>query len=466
MAVTESIGTVIVGGGITGLAAAERLTRAGAPFLLLEADTRLGGKIVTERTRGYVIEGGPDSFLAAKPGGLALIRQLGMEPRLRGTDPAHRRSYIKRRGRLYPLPEGLTGLVPSRLLPLATTRVLSLMGRLRAALETVIPGRPGDDESIARFVTRRFGREAYDWLVEPLLSGIYAGDGEALSLLSTFPQLAMIERTHGSILRAMLRRHDNPATLGTSPTGFVAPAGGLGEIVEKLAARLPASSLRLGTAVAAIEADGTAYRIGLAAGGSLTADHVILATPAYASAAMARSLDADLARELDAIPFISTATVSLVFPVAAIGRGFDGYGYVSPRAAGGPVVACTWTSNKFPERVPAGGVLIRFFIGRAGHEDVVQLSDSDLETIARRELEQVFGLRATPALVRVFRWPRAMPQYVVGHGARLERIDRLVAGHPGLILAGASYRGVGIPDCVSSGWSAADRLLHTAGVAA
>ena len=466
MAVTASVGTVIVGGGITGLAAAERLTRASAPFLLLEADERLGGKIVTERPRGYVIEGGPDSFLAAKPGGLALIRHLGLEPRLRGTDPAHRKSYIKRRGRLFPLPEGITGLVPSRLLPLATTRVLSPIGRLRAALEIVIPRRPGDDESIARFVTRRFGKEAYDWLVEPLLSGIYAGDGHALSLRSTFPQLAQLERDHGSILWTMLRRSDAPATPGTSLTGFVATAGGLGEMIETLTARLPAGSLRLGTAVASIEADGTAFRIGLAKGAPLMAEHVILATPAYASAVILQSLDAELARELDAIPFTSTATVSLVFPVSAIARAFDGYGYVSPRAAGGPVVACTWTSNKFPDRVPAGGVLIRLFIGRAGHEDVVQHSDTDLETIARRELEQVFGLRATPALVRVFRWPRAMPQYVVGHGARLERIERLVAGHPGVILAGASYRGVGIPDCISSGWSAADRVLLAAGVAA
>jgi len=455
-----------VGGGITGLAAAERLAEAGAPFVLVEASPWLGGKIVTERVDGLVIEGGPDCFLAAKPAGLALARSLGLAERLRGTDPAHRRTYVRRGGRLHELPEGLTGLVPSRITPLLRTRVLSPLGRLRAGCELLLPGRAApDDESIARFVTRRFGAEAYDWLVEPLLSGIFAGDGSTLSLAATFPQLASLEREQGSVLRAMLRRSP-PRTPGEAPMGFVTPAGGLGELVDALAARLPDDAVRCGTGVTEIAGQGFAYRIALGDGTSLVARRLLLATPAHVSARLLEGLDPVLARELADIPFVSTATVSLAFPTSAVPRPFDGYGYVSPRAEGGPIVACTWTSNKFPDRVPAGSVLVRFFIGRTGDEAIVNAPDDRLVDLARNELAQLFGVTAAPALARVFRWPRSIPQYVVGHLARLDRIAGLAAGHPGLLLAGASYRGVGIPDCIASGWAAAQAALTSVGAAA
>ncbi|MGE5760443.1 MAG: protoporphyrinogen oxidase [Gemmatimonadota bacterium] len=461
-------GTLIVGGGITGLAAAERLAAAGAPFLLLEAASRLGGKIATESVDGLVIEGGPDCFLAAKPAGMALVRALGLEARLRGTDPGHRRTYVRRNGRLHELPEGLTGLVPSRIAPLLKTRVLSPLGRVRAGCELLLPGRASTgDESIARFVTRRFGAEAYDWLVEPLLSGIYAGDGAALSLAATFPQLATLEREQGSILRAMLRRPvtGNPGA-GSAPTGFVTPAGGLGELADALMARLPLGAVRCGVAVTEIARKDFAYRVTLADGTSVVARRLLLAIPAYVSAQLLATLDPALAGELAAIPFVSTATVSLAFPAAAVPRPLDGYGYVSPRAEGGPIVACTWTSNKFPDRVPKGMVLVRFFIGRAGEEAIVDAPDERLVSLARSELAQLSGVTAAPALARVFRWPRSIPQYVVGHLERLERISGLAAAHPGLLLAGASYRGVGIPDCIASGWAAAQAALDTMGAAA
>lgn len=465
MSETLATGTLIVGGGITGLAAAHRLAEANAPFLLVEADSRLGGKIVTEHVDGFVIEGGPDCFLAAKPAGIALVRALGLESRLRGTDPARRRTYVRRAGRLYPLPEGISGLVPSRVGPLLRTRVLSLTGRLRAGWEALLPGRgPDEDESIARFVTRRFGVEAYDWLVEPLLSGIYAGDGEALSLAATFPQLPKLEREQGSILRAMLRRRDvNP---GGAPAGFVTPAGGLSEIVDALAARLPASAVRCGTAVTEIARRAATYRVTLADRTTIVAERLLLATPAHLSAGLLMPLDENLARELDAIPFVSTATVSLAFPASAVPRPLDGYGYVSPRAEGGSIVACTWTSNKFPDRVPAGSVLVRFFIGRSGREAAASAPDETLVGLAAAELAQLSGVTAPPTLARVFRWHRSMPQYILGHTARLERIGRLATAHSGLMLAGASYRGVGIPDCIASGWAAAQAALGAVGAAA
>jgi oxygen-dependent protoporphyrinogen oxidase len=397
---------------------------------------------------------------------MTLARTLGLGSRLRGTDPSHRRTYVRRGGRLHEIPEGITGLVPTRLGPLLRTSMLSLRGRLRAGSEALLPGRPAvEDESIARFVTRRFGREAYDWLVEPLLSGIYAGDGATLSLAATFPQLASLEREHGSILRAMLQRRTPQTPLG-APAGFVTLAGGLGELVDALATRLPVAAVRCGSAVTAVARGTTGYRVTLADATTIAAEHLLLTTPAYVSARLLDDVDPALAGELAAIPFASTATVSLAFPASAVPRPLDGYGYVSPRAEGGPIVACTWTSNKFPDRVPAGTVLVRFFLGRAGLESIVDAGDDRLVDLARSELAELFGVTAAPALSRVFRWPRSMPQYVVGHAARLERIARLGVAHPGLALAGASYRGVGIPDCIASGWAAAQAAVDAVGAAA
>ena len=455
----RDVGVAVIGGGITGLAAALRLhERVGdAGWLLLEAEHRLGGKIRTERRDGLVIEGGPDCFLAAKPGGMAFCRALDLTERLRGTNPACRRTYITRRGRLHELPEGLSGLVPSRLGLLLRTQLLSPMGRFRAGLELFVPrGAASRDESIAAFVTRRFGAEAWHWLVEPLLAGIFAGDGTRLSVQATFPRLLVDEQREGSVLRALMKRR--PA--GTDPgPGFVTLSGGLAELVEAAVARLPTEAWRTGVRVAALDRTATGYRLHLADGGEVVAERVILATPAFASAALLKGLAPELARELAAIPYVSTATVSLTFPVRAIPRPLDGYGYVSPRAEGGPIVACTWTSNKFPGRVPDGQVLIRFFLGRAGEEDIVAADDDTLVGTVRAELSRRFGVRASPATASVFRWPRGMPQYHVGHGARLERIDRLVERLPGIALAGAAYRGVGIPDCITQGWAAADRVL-------
>ena len=459
----------VVGGGITGLAAALRLSErlSGDGFVLLEGDGRLGGKIVTERAEAYVIEGGPDCFLASKPGGMALCSALGLKPRLRGTNPAFQRTYIKRHGRLHELPDGLSGLVPSRIGPLLTTGLLSPWGRVRAGLELLVRARQSaEDESIAAFVIRRFGAEAYHWLVEPLLSGIFAGDGMQLSIEATFPQLAQIEREHRTVVGAMMR--SRPRRHGPTPPvpGFVTTVGGLGEIVEAIAARLPAATRRTNAAVVAIARTAAGYRLTLASGEEMQAENVVLAMPAFAGAALLRPLAPELSAELEAIPYVSTATVSLAFSADGVPRPLDGYGYVSPRAEGGPIVACTWTSNKFPDRVPAGGVLVRFFLGRAGQEEIVEADDATLVGVAREELARVFDLTTEPSLSRVYRWPRGMPQYHVGHRARLDRIDRLASQLPGLLLAGSAYRGVGVPDCITQGWAAADRALRVSRAAA
>lgn len=450
---------VVIGGGITGLAAAERVVARLGPgtTTLIESTSRLGGKIATEHVDECVFERGPDCFLASKPAGLALCAQLGLATSVRETNAVLRRSFVKREGRLYPLPEGLTGLVPGRVKPLLSTGILSTAGKLRAAMELMVPRARNDaDESVGAFVRRRFGNEAWRWMVEPLLSGIYAGDGDTLSVQATFPQLRETERRHGSILRSLL---GTPSAALPARGAFVTLADGMQQLPDTLAERLSSERVLMGVGVTSVARAVNGYTITLAEGDAICATSVIMAVPAHAAASMCRSLDARLARELETIPFVSTATVSLLFDRTDVPNILHGFGYVSPRAEGGDVLACTWTSNKFPSRAPAANVLLRLFVGRAGSDAVVDADDDVLIAIARDEVRRVHSITAAPRLTRVARWPRAMPQYTMGHSGRVARIFALAGEHPGLFLAGASFRGVGIPDCITSAWSAADAAI-------
>lgn len=464
---TDKKRAAIVGGGIAGLAAAYRLRQI-EPDLsvtLIESDTRLGGKIVTDRVDGFVIEGGPDTFLSYKPRGIGLCRELGLEDRLHGTNAKIRRTYVLRNGELYELPEGLTGLIPSRFGPMVKSGLISPLGKMRMGLDYFIPPRSENgDESLASFVERRLGREMYDRLIEPLLSGIYAGNGEELSLEATFPQLRQIELEHGSLIKGMLAgKRKEPPTNGHRPgarkwSAFVTPTTGLAEIVEALAARLSGVEIRLGTRVTRVSTNSSGYVLKLTDGESLQAAAVILATPAYASADLVADLDPQLAGTLKSIPYVSTATVSVAYALSDIPHPLDGYGYIIPSAEGRSILACTWTSTKFPHRAPDGYGLIRAFIGRAGQEDVLDRSDADLLQLVQEELRTMLGITAPSMLHRIFRWPKAMPQYTLGHLERLGEIEQRSAHHPGLFVAGNAYRGIGIPDCIASGEAAAEQV--------
>jgi oxygen-dependent protoporphyrinogen oxidase len=482
---------IVVGGGIAGLAAAHRLRTLapGVAITLVESDNRLGGKIVTERRNEFIIEGGPDSFLSYKPWGLALCRELGLENRLQGADEATRRTYVMRRGRLHVLPEGFTGLIPSRLGPLVKTALLSPLAKLRMALEYFIPPRPADgDESVAGFVTRRLGRAPYVRLIEPLMAGIYAGDGEQLSLEATFPQLRALELEHGGLLRGLLaaRRHGGreggtpraperapapreraaaaalsaaaPASPGARQwPPFLTLEGGLIELVSALVTRLEGVELRLHATGRGLGRSGRGYTLRLDGVPPLEAEAVIVATPAFAAADLLADLDREAAATLRAIPHVSTATVTVAYPLSALPRPLAGHGYIVPRVEGRPILACTWTSRKFPHRAPAGFALMRAFLGRAGREDLLERDDEELVDLVREELREVLGLTAPPLFSRLFRWPRSMPQYTLGHLERLGAIEERLRAHPGLFLAGAAYRGIGIPDCIQSGRLAAER---------
>ncbi|MDQ3780114.1 MAG: protoporphyrinogen oxidase [Chloroflexota bacterium] len=458
---------VVVGGGITGLAAAYCLTQLtpAVNVTLIEADTRLGGKIQTEEVDGFLIEGGPDSFLSSKPRGIGLCRELGLEATLQGTTPRKHRAFVSRRHRLHELPEGLTGLVPTRLRPVFRSRLIHGPGKVRFALDYLLPAKEdAPDETLGAFVRRRLGREVYDWLVEPLMAGIYAGNGDELSLAATFPQLRQAELEHGGLIKGIVAKSRQPARPDSSaprPSPFLTPRHGLGALVDALARRFEAQGfeVRLGVPLSRVERTSPGanrrYRLRFATGEAIAADGVILATPAFASAEMIGTIDHELAATLREIPYASSAIVSLAFPKETIAHPLEGHGYLVPRAEHRPVLACTWSSRKWADRAPDDAVLMRVFFGRHGQESLLGRPDDQLIALAQAEIRRIVGIDARPLLSRVHRWPRGMPQYTIGHLDRLATIARCLEDHPGLLLAGSAYRGVGLPDCIVAGEAAA-----------
>jgi protoporphyrinogen/coproporphyrinogen III oxidase len=450
---------VVIGGGIAGLAAARRLTQLQpeSEIVLVERERRLGGKILTERTAdGFVIEGGADSFLSRKERGVGLCEELGIE--LAGRRPEHARSFVRRGSELHPLPEGLSGTIPTDLDALASSALLSAEGKARVAEETDLPpAPPGGDESIASFVSRRLGREGYEAIVEPLLTGIYGGDGEQLSLEATFPQLRRLELEYGSVIRGL---EEQPHAQGRYPP-FVAPESGMGTIVERLVGSLERRvTFLLGSGAVDLRPRSGGFVVELWNRSTLDADGVVLAVPAFIAAPLLDGIDADwLAEEHYDMVWSSSAVVTVGYEERDVPHPLDGYGYLVPRTEGSDVLACTWTSSKWQGRAPAGKVLLRVFAGRFGSSNVTEDSDRALLKLARNEV-RVLGIKAKPSVTRIHRWLGGMPQYVLGHPERLRRIDTHLAEHPGLALAGAAYRGVGIPDCIASGEEAAESVVR------
>ena len=458
---------VIIGGGITGLAAAfsleERVTSA-MPFrsTLIESDARLGGKILTEHVDGFVIEAGPESFLAQKPWGLELCRRLGLDDHLVGTNPAHAKTFVLLNGRLYELPEGLVLGLPTKLAPFVRSPLLSWAGKIRVAAEIIVPARRNQqDESLTAFFRRRVGAEAFERIIEPLLSGIYTGDANALSLLATFPRFREMEQA-GGLLRTMLSRkttRELAAPGVQSFTPFVTLREGLELLVRTLATKLRQTAVQQGT-VRLLRRRDHAYEIVLTDGSVIEADAIIISTPAFVAASLLQPLHHALGELLGGITYTSTATVSLGFQQAHVRHELDGYGFVVPRLERRPLLACTWTSSKWGGRAPRGTVLIRCYFGGAGRETVLERTDNELVGVARNELASILDIQHAPLLCRVYRWQRAMPQYQVGHLDRLAGIDRHLKQLPGILLAGAAYRGVGLPDCIRDGERAAEMVVR------
>ncbi|HVU00605.1 MAG TPA: protoporphyrinogen oxidase [Polyangiaceae bacterium] len=469
---------VVVGGGVTGLSAAYAVHRArpDVTVRLFEARDHVGGNIVTERIDGFVIDAGPDSFLRTKPEAVALCRELGLESELIPTRAEARHVFAAHQGKLVPLPGGMALAVPTRLGPLIETPLLSLWGKLRLLAEPFIGRGGGDaDESIESFFSRRVGKEAARVLAAPLLAGIYAGDFRELSIRSTFPQLVELERKHGSLLRGFLalelaRSAGEPKRISLgdvyrwlrrrgeaqAASPFLSLRSGMGTLIDALVGALPEGAVRTSSPVTSVRREGVRFRVELGPE-SFVADRVILASPAHSTA---RFLGEEgLAREFGGIPTVSTATVFFALDRAKVRHSLAGFGFIVPEGEA-KILAGTWVSSKWDDRAPADGALVRAFVGGARDpERVASSTDEELVALARSELERFMGPLGEARFSRVFRYERANPQPILGHAERLARLDALVRAVPGLAFCGASYDGVGIPDCVRQARRAADTVL-------
>lgn len=471
---------IVIGGGISGLAAAHRLTelsRAGPLELkvtLLEASDRLGGVIATEHTDDLLLELGPDSYITDKPAALRLCERLGLNDRLITPQHAHGlKLYTVHRGRLEPLPEGFLLMAPTRVGSVLRSPLFSWGGKLRMGLEPFIPRRSGDgDESLASFVRRRLGREVLERVAQPLIGGIYASDPEHLSLAATMPRFPEMERNHGSVIlgsrQAQKRRAQSTSETGARWSLFVSIDGGMEVLVQSIEGTLGPGVVRLGETVRELSwnAEARRWRVAIERAGSdqgsggLEADAVICTLPAGIAAKTLTTLDPELAKELNAIPFSSTATVNLAYRRGDVAHPLDGYGFVVPHVEARKIMACTFSSVKYAGRAPEDITLLRCFAGGALQPYLLDQPDESLEAQVHDDLGALLGISGEPILRRATRYPDCMPQYNVGHLARLERIDSELKHFPTLALAGKSYRGVGIADCIASGETAAETIVE------
>jgi protoporphyrinogen/coproporphyrinogen III oxidase len=446
-------GVVIVGGGIAGLSAAYDLAKAAAPYTLIEKQPRLGGLIQTTARDGCLIEGGPDSFISQKPEALALIKELGLEQEVIGSNDATRVTYILRHGRLVRMPEGLRMIVPTLVWPLVKSPLLGWGTKLRMGLELLRKPVSNPDRSVADFVVDHFGQETLDYLAEPLLSGVYGGDPHEMSVVSVLGAFAEMEAKTGSLARAVLKQARAPKPQAGGPL-FRTLKGGLGVLTAKLSEKV---AVRHGE-VETIERSGSAFRLRVS-GDWMEASSVILACPAWAAAGLVSPLDAALSRLLGEIPYTSSATVAMCYDAGKFDGRRAGHGFLIPRVERRRMAACTFVDAKFDGRAPANRVLLRCFFGGAGDDAVLEESDATLTGMAREELRTILGLTAAPLFASISRWPKSMAQYTVGHSARWKAIQARTAAIPGFHLAGNGYTGIGIPDCIRMGRAAAASVI-------
>jgi protoporphyrinogen/coproporphyrinogen III oxidase len=440
----------IIGGGITGLSAAFELAQRSIPFRLFEASSRMGGLIRTEQVDGFTIEAGPDSVLAQKPAAIELCEALGLGSRLISTMPP-RTAYVLRDGRLHALPSPSILGIPTTAGGILGYDLLPWHARVRLALEPLIPRQIPEDESVASFFRRRFGEATVDLIASPLLGGIHAGDIERLSIRSLFPRFLEAEARRGSVLRAFAQAHTPASSAGV----FRSLTAGMSELVTAIEARLPAGAISCNAPVTSLSRDGSSWRVAAGAH-SLTADAVILAVPAPAAARLLGPIDARAASLCAEVPYVSSASIALAWPRAAVRHPLNGSGFVVARRHNAlRITACTWVSSKWSGRAPEGSVLLRAFIGGASDPDAVDLADDALVRIASVDIGSVLGIEGPPILSRVHRWRDAGAQHHVGQVARVSAIESALRAHPGLVVAGSGFRSVGIPDCIADGRAAA-----------
>ena len=459
---------VIVGGGISGLSTAlavyEETQRVGRNIdcTLIESGQSWGGKIQTSHDQGMIIEGGPDSFLSIKPWALELCEKLGLSDQLINTNDRNNQTFSYTRGKLRELPQGLVSFIPTRIGALFSSGVVSWTGIIRMGADWFIPPRrdSNTEESLASFFSRRLGQEAFDCFIEPLVAGIYAGDGQELSIKATFPRFLELEQKHGGLIKGVLAQRASKNRPTPEPaqkrTMFTTLRGGLGDLVSSLVKRVESNgtTLTLGQEVKGLYMTSHTphrYKVILQNETALVADAVVLATPAYISAKLLQSLNQKMADGLNEIPYSSTATISLAYRTEDLKKNVQGFGFVVPRKEGKSLIAATWTSLKWHYRTQSGQTLIRCYVGGRGRENILSRDDDAMVNYVREELHNIVGITKEPLYRKTYRWDRSMPQYTCGHLDRIQRIRKEGQSFQRLYLTGAAYEGIGIPDCIRDG---------------
>lgn len=460
---------IVVGGGISGLATAyllrEKAKNAGLELdvTLVEKEQRVGGKIWSIKEEGYTCEWGPNGFLDSKPQTLELCADLQVKGRLLRSNDNARKRFIYADGVLHRLPENGPAFFKSGL--------ISWPGKIRLAMEPFISGPPaGVDETLAAFGRRRLGEEALQKLIAPMVSGIFAGDPETMSLNSCFPRIAELEREYGSLVMAMVRlakkksreqKEGKVVSSAAGPGGILTSfRGGIQELTDIIAKRLGSGAIAAGHAVTKVSKKSGSPYVVHTGNGEIDADIVVLASPSFASAAMVRELDPHMGSVLGEIPYASMVVICFGYEREKIERDLDGFGYLIAKKEGKHTLGTLWDSSIFENRAPEGKVLLRSMMGGACFPDRINLSDEEVEKRVREDLRNIMGIKEAPSFVRIYRHPEAIPQYTVGHGARLAALDERCAQHPGLYLAGNSYRGIGLNDCVASAVRTAERAVE------
>ncbi len=458
----------IIGGGIAGLSAAyylEKARRSGhdLQWTLFEKSERLGGVIKTERRDGYVLEAGPDSFLAAKPDARLLCQDLGIADQLISSNDFQRKTYILVKGRLVPIPEGLEFMVPTRILPMAATPLFSFTTKLRMMAElfssdgsqSQYKDNEDEDESVADFVRRHFGQQMVDRVAEPLLAGVYGGNAENLSVRAVLPRFAEMEHESGSLVRATLRaRKARLKSNGQPQPLFTSLKNGMQQLVDTLVAALPAAGLRTQQSVRSVRRVNDAWQLE-GASAPERFDSILLAVPAPAAAGLLQQIQPQLATMLGKIQYTSSVAVALAYEKADLPPGF---GFLVPRTEGRQMMACTFVHKKFPHRVPEGAVLLRCFFSSSRVSDLLSFSKETLQEMARKELREILGIDSQPRFARTFLWDCAMAQYETGHLKRVAEMEKMLAGLPGVRVIGNSFYGIGIPDCIKSARQAVEKI--------
>lgn len=455
----------IIGGGISALACAVTLKENGVDFSLFEKDEKLGGKIFTEKIDSFTIEAGPDSYLPEKFWSVQLIKKVGLEKEMLPTNDEFKGTFIYSNGKLHPLPEGVMLMVPTMIMPLAKSSLISWPGKIRMGLELFIPPKKDNkDESLAEFVTRRLGRECLEKIAEPLVAGIHTSNPDNMSVLATFPRFVEMEKNSGSLIKGMLSalKKMPPKNESTNKmTYFMSLKSGMQELVSGCENYIGKEHIKKNAEIKKVQKLQDCYRLIFSDGTTLDFENVVFATPSYVTMELVKEFDEKLASLLSTIEWSSSATISLAFGKSDIKTTLPGFGFIVPRVENRRINACTWSSIKWSYRASDNDILIRSFVGGGHHEELVNLEDNELVKIVLEELKDIVNIDAKPILTKVYRWFKGMPKYTVGHLDRIAKIDEEAKKNKGLHLIGCSFKGIGIGDCVKSGFDAASAIVKT-----